>query len=296
MSMERLTHEQYAANLRAAHPSYELLSEYRNGRGKVKVRCLEHNLTYEVVARSLTTSGQSLMCCGKVRQDAARKKKSREAFATLADRIKAKGRLELVSADGYKSIRSKVLCRCVACGEKRLVNADNATQGQGIDCSCRLAVQVENGKKAWSIDLIQKAVAAREAAGWSNPHDSVERALKGEVLPGACALYLYESPIKGLSKFGISNDCEKRAKEGGYGQQLVPHRSYPSRVDAVLIEQAYKFGYGLQPPAELSDWCGRTELTDATPSEFEERIDELEKALYELGPEAFASEYTGCRA
>lgn len=294
--MKRLTHEQYAEALKAAHPGYELLSQYRNGRSKVLVRCAKHDFTCEVIARSLTTSGQGMKCCGDVRQGKARQEKSRQALATLSDKIKAAGRLELVSADGYKSIRSKVLCRCVTCGEEKLVAAGNASSGQGIECSCRLAIRVESGKKAWSIDLIQKAVAAREAAGWPNSHDSVERALKGKVLPGACALYLYESPVNGLSKFGISNDCKRRAKQGGYGQQLVPDRNYSSRVDAVLIEQAYKFSYGLKPPAALSDWCGRTELTDATPSEFEERIDDLEKALYELGPEAFAAEYTGCKA
>ena len=141
-----------------------------------------------------------------------------------------------------------------------------------------------------------QAVAAREAAGWSNPHDSVALALKGDVLPGTCDLYLYESPVKGLSKFGISNDCERRSKQDGYGLQLVPHRSYASRVTAILIEQAYKYSYGVKAPAQLSDWCGRTELTDATPEEFEERINELEAALQELGLEAFASEYTGINA
>ena len=35
--------------------------------------------------------------------------------------------------------------------------------------------------------------------------------------------------------------------------------------------------------------------TDATPAEFEARINELEQALQALGPEAFADEYTGYR-
>ena len=112
----------------------------------------------------------------------------------------------------------------------------------------------------WSIELVTKAVDAREAAGWSNPHDSVDLALKGEVLAGSCDLYLYESPIQGLSKFGIAKDPEKRSKQDGYGKQLVAHRSYASRVTAVLIEQAYKYSHAVKPPAELSNWCGRTEL------------------------------------
>ena len=147
----------------------------------------------------------------------------------------------------------------------------------------------------WSIDLVAKAVRARDLAGWSNPYDSVELALKGGVLPGTCELYLYESPVDGLSKFGIAKDPKKRSRQEGYGVQLVPHRSYASRVNAVLIEQAYKYSYAVKPPAQLAGWCGRTELTDATPAEFQERIIELERALQELGPEAFADEYTGYR-
>ena len=292
MSMKRLTHTQYAKALAQAHPNYELLSEYINGRSKVTVRCCKHQQIFDVIARSLTTSGQSLQCCGKLRQHASKRS---NALATLSSRIAAKGRLRLVSADGYTSNKSKVLCECNACKEQALVEASNATQGQGINCSCAKAAKSKNGKAMWSIQLVAKAVEARQAAGWSNPHDSVECALKGNVLPGSCYLYLYESPVQGLSKFGITKNPGRRSTQGCYGKQLIAHRSYASRVTAVLIEQAYKYGYAAEAPAELADWCGRTELTDATPDEFEARIDELEQALQDLGPEAFADEYTGFR-
>ena len=293
MSMKPLTHDQYKAVLLTAHPNYELKSVYSSGRGKVTVHCCTHGETHQVTARSLTTSNQSLKCCGKARQHTSRREKG---IKSLLEGAARHGRVEVLSADGYTNNRSKVLCRCLICKETAKAEAANIYVGQGIDCSCRLAVRVQSGKKAWSHELVMQAVAAREAAGWSNPHDSVALALKGDVLPGTCDLYLYESPVKGLSKFGISNDCERRSKQDGYGLQLVPHRSYASRVTAILIEQAYKYSYGVKAPAQLSDWCGRTELTDATPEEFEERINELEAALQELGLEAFASEYTGINA
>ena len=290
--MKRLTHTQYAEALAKAHPNYELLSEYTNGRSKVTVRCCEHQQTFNVVAKSLTTTGQSLMCCGKARQHVNSREKG---LTNLSDRIDAKGRLKLISTNGYTSNRSKVLCECLTCGEQHLIDAANAYSGQGLNCSCREIVRSKAGKTAWSIDLVAKAVAARLERGYSSPYDSVDAALKGEVLPGTCDLYLYESPIQGLSKFGIAKNPEKRSKQDGYGKQLVAHRSYASRVTAVLIEQAYKYSYAVKPPAELSDWCGRTELTDASPAEFQARIDELEQALQALGPEAFADEYTGYR-
>ena len=291
MYMKRLTHDQYAEALKAAHPHYELLSEYKNGRSKVKVRCTVHNEIHEVVAKSLTTTGQSLMCCGKLKQHTNQKEKAKK---NLADRIASHGRLRLVSLDGYKNSKSKVLCQCNKCGEKGQVEATNASQGQGLNCSCRQQKRVEHGKKSWTPDLVRKGVEARQAAGWSNPVDSIHNALTGELVNNVpTALYLYESPVTGLAKYGISVRPEIRSKQEGYGAQLVPHRNYASRVTAVLIEQAYKYSHGLKPPAELASWCGRSELTDATPDEFSERIDELERALLELGQEQFARDYCG---
>ena len=294
MSMKRLTHDQYAEALKAAHPHYELLSQYVNSRSKVKVRCTKHGETHEVVARSLTTTGQSLMCCGKRRQMAAAQKTAAQAKATLGEAIKCHGRLRLISAKGYKSQRSKVLCQCVICGDQAMVSADNARSGQGINCTCRLQSRIEHGKKSWTPELVAMGIDARMAAGWSNPVDSVHNALTGELINNVpTALYLYASPITGLAKYGIAVDPDKRAKAGGYGAQLAPHRTYASRVTAVLIEQAYKYGYGMKPPAELAGWCGRTELTDATAKEFEDRIAELEHALLSLGQEQFARDYCG---
>lgn len=289
--MKRLTHDQYAERLKAAHPCYELLSEYKNVRSKVKVRCTVHNEIHEVVAQSLTTTGQSLMCCGKLQQHASRREGAKRA---LADRIAAHGRLRLISLDGYKNNRSKVLCQCNKCGDKARVAADNAAQGQGLNCSCRQQGRVEHGKKSWTPEIAQKGVAAREAAGWSNPVDSVHNALTGELINNVpTALYLYAAPVPGFAKYGIAAKPAKRAKAGGYGEQLAAPRTYASRVTAVLIEQAYKYGYGVKPPAELAGWCGRTELTDATVEEFQERIAELERALLSLGKEQFARDYCG---
>ena len=296
MSMKRLTHDRYAEKLKAAHPRYELLSQYTTARGKIKVRCCMHGETYDVQAQSLTTTGQSLKCCGKDRSRAATQRSVLRAKANLADKIAKHGRLELISSDNYKNQRSKVLCKCLTCGEQAMLTADNATMGQGINCICHLQIRIANGKKTWTPELVAKAVEARQLLGISNPHDSVELALKGDVLPGSCSLYLYESPVKGLAKFGIAKVVEKRARQEGYGKPLVEPRTYASRVQAILIEQAYKYGFGVKAPAELSNWCGKTELTDSSPEEFEEQVNDLERALLELGSEQFAIDYCGVKS
>ena len=72
---------------------------------------------------------------------------------------------------------------------------------------------------------------------------------------------------------------------------LKPHLHFPQREDAVLIEQAYKFGWGCLPPETLKDWIGNTELTDAGLEDFVETIDELIQALNDLGRWKFAEEY-----
>ena len=290
--MKGLTHSQYAKALAAAHPSYELRSQYTNGRSYVVVYCADHCYESSVIARSLTTSKQALKCCGDAQYKANQLAKS---IAKLPDQVAKHGRLMVVSVDGYKNNRSKILCRCNECGEAKSIEAANATMGQGIDCACRFVKRQENGRKVMSDpvyvkELVEKAVMAR---GWRNPVDTVENALNGSLVDAPTYLYLYESPLPGLYKYGISIDPERRARNGGYGERVLPLRKYVGRAGAVLIEQAYKYGYGLKPPEELREWCGRSELTDGTPEEFDERIEELEIALLELGAEAFAATYCG---
>ena len=84
---------------------------------------------------------------------------------------------------------------------------------------------------------------------------------------------------------------KKRAKIGGYGKRLIDPRFFPDRRDAVLIEQAYKYGYSSEIPEELAEWTGREELTTYTPEEFIEIIEYLEHALMEMGRWKFAEDF-----
>ena len=125
-------------------------------------------------------------------------------------------------------------------------------------------------------------------------HDNVWRALTGKLKRGQnkiTLLYLYESPFNGFNKYGITSSLERREKSGDYGEQLIEPHSYPNRSDAVLIEQAFKYGWGIERPEEASGYEGGTELTELEPLEFEEIIEELECAFAEMGAWRFAEEF-----
>ena len=122
--------------------------------------------------------------------------------------------------------------------------------------------------------------------------DNVWRALLDKLeRKGSVYIYLYESHDKNFNKYGISKKPRDRAKNGGYGEKLIEPRFYPERRDGVLVEQAFKYGYGSDIPKTLEDWVGNTELTNLSPREFEEIIDELDAMLIELGRWDFAEEY-----
>ena len=75
-------------------------------------------------------------------------------------------------------------------------------------------------------------------------------------------------------------------------KKLIEPRKYHDRDDAVLIEQAYKFGWScIDVPNSLESWVGCTELTTQTGDEFELVIELLEVELLRLGRWNFAREY-----
>ena len=118
------------------------------------------------------------------------------------------------------------------------------------------------------------------------------RALTDELeRKGNAQLYFYESPEQGFNKYGISGKASKRASSGGYGQQLMQPHFFADRRDAVLIEQAFKYGWGIDPPKSLNKWPGKNELTQMKVEEFEEIISDLESQLNKLGRWKFAEEY-----
>ena len=73
---------------------------------------------------------------------------------------------------------------------------------------------------------------------------------------------------------------------------MIEPRRYHDRDDAVLIEQAYKFGWScIETPKALEGWTGNTELTMQSGDEFEIVIEMLEVELLRLGSWDFAREY-----
>jgi hypothetical protein len=182
--------------------------------------------------------------------------------------------LEWVGGE-YKNQNSPLLMRCKKHGEVHFATWQQIVQGCGIRC-CRL----ENLRKIGKRSLNRFAV------------DSVWRVLANmNDRSGKTWLYLYESPVRPFNKFGISNEINKRVVSGEYGDRLIQPRFYSNREDAVLIEQAFKYGYGSNSPEELSDWVGHTELTTLDPGEFLEVVEELERALFVMGRWEFAEEY-----
>ena len=86
-------------------------------------------------------------------------------------------------------------------------------------------------------------------------------------------------------------DPAKRKRVGGYGKQLIEHRFFPYRRDGALLEQAFKYGYGIAEPAALADWVAREDLMPLKQDELLEVIEQFEAALSQMGRWAFAEKY-----
>ncbi len=179
----------------------------------------------------------------------------------------------------YNGDKGKLEFLCLKHDEKHPSTPTSVKQGVGLKCCAREA-SVKSGKRMGIIN--------------GGKLDNVWRALTGQlrqVSDGETLLYLYESPASGYNKYGISGQLDRRAKDGEYGEQLIEPHAFPERADAVLVEQAFKFGWGIDPPHELLEWEGKSELTNLEPNEFEEIIIELEVALCKSGRWLFAEEY-----
>jgi hypothetical protein len=184
----------------------------------------------------------------------------------------------------YLGTNTKTEFRCKKHGEIHLAAPKQRLKGQGLHC-CHVANGRAMGRLTGPLN------------GWGG--DSVWEVLAGRSTRHEPAvLYLFDSPDTPLLKYGItSGDIEKRKRRSWlpgvtavrYGELLIEPRIYPNRDQAVLIEAAYQFSYGFDVSREIG--IGWTELTDASPEEFLERIRELEESLIDLGPWGFAEEY-----
>jgi len=239
--------------------------------------CNEHGERYLAMPGNIL-KGRGLQCCLIANRPSGAREKMQRAIAEYDKILKIKNP-NLIRIDPCIDNSTPINHFCNKHGKVNLISPSNAKQGRGMRC-CRQEAMRKVGK-AW---------------GFVNGtrHDNVWRALLGQLEhTGPTKLYLYSTPEEGFNKFGISFDPEKyRINAPIYNQQLLtPHLHFLCREDAALIEQAYKYGYGCEPPESLEDMEGATELTTETLEEFEETISELMAALNELGRWSFAEEY-----
>lgn len=234
----------------------------------IKHKCLIHQMIYPI-APSAAKAGKGLRCCriAAVQEQADRRKE--KASRELVQKLAEKNPDVLFYSGTYTDAFSRnIEFLCLKHNEVHSARPNDVLQGQGLICCKRVAQRANT-----SGDQVWMALADRLP------------------LSGAAELYLFESPLPGFNKYGISNSPKRRSEDGGYGDRLIPSHYFPNRADAVLVEQALKFGWGIPAPPKLSLWVGRTELADLSPNDFEEILEELEADLVNLGRWRFAEKY-----
>jgi len=240
--------------------------------------CNEHGERHLAKPRTVGR-GQGLKCCA-IAATKERQKKRRQKFIDEFDQRIEDNNPNLIRIGKLVDGDTPVEFYCVRHQEIHKRNPRAAVKsGAGLKC-CRQARMRLIGKQYGSVFLTSV--------------DTVWRALTGQLdNKGPAKLYLYSTPEPGYNKFGVSkNPKQHRESVPIYNKQLLkPHLHFLYREDAVLIEQAYKYGYACETPESLAGMEGCTEVTTATLEEFEETIAELMAALKELGRWGFAEEY-----
>ncbi len=250
--------------------------EYIDDSTPIWHKCLRHG------KRARTTpnhalKGRGIYCCQfeGFRSDA--QKRNKNAANSFRARLREKTDRGLWHSGDYIDSRTKINFFCINHEEVHPALPNDVLGGKGLKCCKREAVR-KVGRQTGPLN--------------SASFDNVWRALLGVLeRTGPAELYLYASPQHGYFKYGISKRRKARAQQGGYGEQLMEPRFYPMRDDAVLVEQAFKFGWGIEPPDCLKSWPGCTELTCLHPNEFIDIVMELEQFLLDEGRWGFAEKY-----
>lgn len=251
------------------------IGEYIKAREPILHVCLKH-FSAGRISPNNALRGYGMSCCGVDTRERNAAARFNQASKDFEKKLREKNPTKKLVGE-YTGNSVKTSFYCTKHNETHPARPSQILSGQGIHC-CRVAKSREIGKLTGPLN--GKSI------------DSVWRVLCGQQMrSGNTWLYLHESPKAGTSKFGISNNSKERSRRGGYGESLIEPRFYPERDQAVLVEQAFKYGYACDIPEELQDWTGNTELTLLSADEFIEVIEELEQALTELGPWRFAEEF-----
>ena len=260
---------------------FTLVGDYEGRNIATDHHCAIHNETHPTRPNGLL-GGQQMICCGRAAWAAEGQKRMQEASKDFIQRLAvANPNIKLIGE--YLGTNVKTLFRCLKHGEEHMASPKQRLLGQGLHC-CHVA----NGKAMGRL--------TGPLNGWQG--DSVWQTLaKKSTRHEPAWLYLFDSPDTKFLKYGIATECNDRRRRSHlpgykgirYGELLIEPRKYADRDQAVLIEGAFQFSYGVDASPQLG--VGWTELTDRNPAEFLELISELEQALMELGEWDFAEEY-----
>ena len=251
----------------------QYISGYIDNKTNARYRCLAHNEEHEALPNNVQR-GQGLKCCLEASQRASNERANERCKESYAKDIEEIGILKPM--EEYIDNETPIIHKCLIHNELGPCAPYNAKMGKGIWC-CKLAASRRVGISSTNRFM----------------PDSVWKVLTGKNdIKGPTYLYLYESPVTGFNKFGIAKNLDHRRYTGNYGNELIEPIFYLDREDAVLIEQAYKYGHAeIKWPPELDDWSGKSELTMQTPDDFMEVITDLQEKLLRLGRWKFAEEY-----
>ena len=248
------------------------IGEYLGAGIKIEHVCLEHGYK-DLILPEDAKNGIGLACCrlASVRKNAKRRQaKAKNEFLEKLSRLNPK--MQWISGE-YEHARSVMRFRCLEHNFEGESYPNQVLSGTGLKC-CLRANAREMGLKY----------------GAGSEH--VWQVLIGQPLrTGQACLYFYKSKFPDYNKYGITANLPRRKRMGEYGDPLTKPLEFTDREDALLVEQAFKFNYGIKPPTIAQFWIGNTELTQMNATEFMPIIKGYIEKLSDYGRWAFAEEY-----
>lgn len=272
--------KKYDSELKEKNPGLVRIGPYIKAITKIKHFCIHHQ-QFGDISPNNALKPHGMSCCYTSHQLNWARNRHLKAKATFDARLEVSNPTK-IRIDPYIGNDKKINFYCTTHCEVHEAQPAHMLAGEGLRC-CGIAAVREVGRKTGPLNGILM--------------DNVWRALLGELSrQGPTKLYLFSTAVDGINKFGISFNPEIRpkgiARKKLYKKQILkPSFHFSRREDAVLIEQAYKFGWGCKPPKTLEDIKGSNEVTKASLDEFIETINELIEAFSFLGPWGFAEEY-----